>query len=448
MLGRDDEASALYDKVLAGRRDPLSLVSYANLLLRRDKTDRAAALYREAVLQDPKNGVAHLGLAFVELRRKNWPAARGHAEAASAGAPMAQALVLLAEIELNDGRPDRALAACAKALGLESRDERANFLAGVAGLELGRLDEAEPMLRKAAAAQPDSVNAQVQFARVRMARGSYADALSIVDGALSRKLPGDLPLRTQRVIVLARMGRADDAREQLEAIRGQLPPERYTLTEAWLLNQQGKTSEAAERLRTQLQDSHAAYFWAELSLAEGRPQGVIEALDRHAYDAARWSRLGEIAWRKDLMGPAAECFRRAHRREPENAQHLNNFAYASLQSGSFDEAEVLAAAKKVHTMLPAHPSIVHTYASALLRCRKERDCLELLDKSPALTQRTARLLLVKAQAHERLEQWEPALKAYADCLSNPETESVPSGDLSRPALKQRLEQVRARSEKR
>jgi tetratricopeptide (TPR) repeat protein len=268
-----------------------------------------------------------------------------------------------------------------------------------------------------------------------------------VNNALARKPADDLALQSMRLILLSRLGKSGDAREQLAALQPRLTPERFTLSEAWLLFQEGKTAEATNRLRTHLQDPNAAYYWAELTLAEGQSDGVMEALDRHPYDAARWGRLGEFASMKGVKTVAAECFRRALRHDPENAQLLNNFAYASLLTDSFNEAEVLAAAKKVHTMMPGNPSIVHTYASVLLRCRKERECLDLLDKSPALTQKTARLLYAKGQAHERLEQWDPALKAYSECVALPETEKA-TGELARPALQQRIDHVRARAQRR
>lgn len=99
-------------------------------------------------------------------------------------------------------------------------------------------------------------------------------------------------------------------------------------------------------------------------------------------------------------------------------------------------------------MQPGNPSVVHTYASALLRCRKERECLELLDKSPSLTQKSARLLHAHATAHERLEHWGPALKSFEACLVHPETEGVAAGDLARPSIQRRIDHVRARGERR
>jgi tetratricopeptide (TPR) repeat protein len=448
MLGRDSEASGLYERILSERREPWTLLSYANLLLRLDKVDRAAELYGEVLRLQPGSPVARLGLASLAVRRRDWKSARTNAEAATSGRAIAYAYVLLAEIELEEGRPDRALASCNRALGLAPKDERAGFLLGVANLELGRYDEAETILQPRAAARPDAAHLQWQLARVRMSRGAFGEALAVVDGALSRRLPGEIPFQVMRLVLLARMGRAEDARGQFSSIASNLPPERAVLCDAWLLQQEGRTADAVARLREHLQDPHVAICWAEVTLMDGRDDGVLGALDRHSLDAGRWGRIGELARQKGFMATAAGGYRRALRSDPENPQLLNNYAFASLQLESFDEPDVLAAARKACAILPGNPSVIHTYATALLRCRKEQECIELLDKSPAATQRSARLLHAHAVAHERLQHWSLALKSYAACLAHPETEGVKAGDLARLTLQRRIDQVKSKMETR
>ena len=449
MLKRDDDACALYEKVLASRREPLTLLSYANLLLRLDKADRAAELYGETLKLQPKNAVARLGLAAMAARRGDWKSARGHAEAAAASAPaIAYAHVLLAEIEIAEGRPDRAAASCQRALGADSKDERAAFLLGVALLDLGRHDEAESLLNRCAAGRPDAAAYQWQLARARLSRGAFGEALAIVDGALSRRLPGESAFQSLRMVLLARMGRPDDAREQWARLAPGLPPARAVLCEAWLLRQEGRTADALARLRSHMEDPHVAYSWAELTLTEGEAAGVVEALDRHPLDAGRWGRLGELARQKGSMSQAAGCYRRALKSDPDNAQLLNNFAFASLQLDAFDEAEVLAMARKATVVLPGNPSVLHTYATALLRCRKEQECVDRLDKSPALTQGSARLLHLHATAHERLGHWSLAMKSYSACVAHPETEAVRVGELSRASLQRQVELMKSKMESR
>src|SRR6185503_20001273 len=164
--------------------------------------------------------------------------------------------------------------------------------------------------------RPDAVHYLWQLARVRMARGAFGEALSVVDEALSRRLPQELALQTIRMVLLARMGRSSEARDQLSRLAPELPPERVILCDGWLLQQEGRRDDAAARFHEGLQDPHVAMAWAELLLTDGRADGVVEALDRHPLDAARWGRLAELARQKDLMTAAAGCYRRALRSDP------------------------------------------------------------------------------------------------------------------------------------
>jgi predicted Zn-dependent protease len=448
MLGRNEEAAALYERNLQDSRDPVTVLSYANLLLRLGKLEAAAARYGEVLALQPKNPVAHLGAATLAARRRDWKAVREHAEAANSGSTEVHSQVLLAEAELESGRPDRALTYCNRALGLDPKNERAGYLFGAASLALGRVEEAEATLNRLAGAHPEASHILLALARARMTRGATAEALAVVDGAISRKLPGELSFATLRVVLLSRLGRAQEARNQFAAISAQMTPDRALLCEAWILHQEGRTPEAISRLQGSLQDPVAAMYWAELSLIDGKADGVVEALERHALDVPRWWRLGELARQKGNLAAAVACYRRALRLEPENPQLLNNFAYGSLQLETFDQAEVLAAAKKVSSLMPGNPVVLHTYASALVRCKQERECVELLEKSPAVVKKSAGLLHVQGSAYERLEQWAPALKAYEACLAHPDSAAATTGDLSRKAIQERIDRVRARVEKR
>jgi tetratricopeptide (TPR) repeat protein len=438
MLNRPDEACALYEKILAVRREPMGLVSYANLLLKLDRTDRAAELYGEAVRMDPRNAIAHLGCAAAAVRRRDFPSARQHAEAAAEAAPsLAYPHVLIAEIELAEGRPDRAAASCGRALAASPKDERAGYLLGVASLDLGRYEEAETLLKRCLAERPEAAAYAWQLARVRLARGALGEALSIVDAALSRRPPGEGAFHVLRLVLLARLGRAPEAREELARAAASVTPDLAVLCRAWLLQQEGRPADAEAHLRENLQHPHAAFAWGELRLMDGRTEGVVEALGRHPLDAPRWGRLGELARRQGDLATAAACYRHALESDSDNPQLLNNFAYASLQLETFDEVQVLAMARKATVVLPGNPSVLHTYATALVRCRREQECIDLLDKSPVLLQGSASLLQIHATAHERLRHWSLALKSYTACLAHPDTERVKTGDLSRDELRRR-----------
>jgi cellulose synthase operon protein C len=443
-LGRAAEAEKVLEAAVADRAEPRLLVEYANLLLSNGKPEAARARYEAVLRAQPKNDVARLGLATLALQAGDVTTSRTLAEdvAGGKGSGAAYAHTLIAELDLRQGRADRALAAANLALGLDAADDRARFLQAVATLELGRAEEAEHLLQRSVAARPDVPALQWHFARAKAARGATGEALAIVDAVLARKPAEDAPFLALRMILLGLSGKEEEAKAALAGLSPKLRAGNVLICEAWLLARGGKAAEAAERLRPKLEDPDVAQAWADVTLRQGKAEGVLQALEPHALDAARWIRLAETARANGLPAVAVALYRKALRTDKDNPALLNNLAYVSLQLDAYDAAEVVAFARKAVDLAPKNISILHTYATALLRTGKERDCISLLQKDGWTTDRSAKLLLVLAQAYDKVGDKPAALRTYTVCLNHPDTVSVAEGDLSRPALEKQVERLR------
>ncbi|HVE13441.1 MAG TPA: tetratricopeptide repeat protein, partial [Elusimicrobiota bacterium] len=320
-LGRAAEAEEALGRAVAERAEPRLVLAYANLLLSNGKTEPARARYEEVLRAQPKNEAARLGLATLALQGGDTATARTHAEAVAAGKGGAAgyAQTLIAELDLRQGRADLALAAANRALSVAPQDERALFLRGVATLELGRADEAEFLLQQSAAARPNDPALQWHLARAKAARGSTGEALAVVDAALARKPAEDAPFLSLRMILLGLSGREAEAKAALDGLAPKLRPAKALVCEAWLLARGGKTAEAAERLRSKLDDPDVAQAWADAMLRQGKSDGIFEALEPHGLDAARWIRLAETARANSLPAVAVALYRKALRTDSENA---------------------------------------------------------------------------------------------------------------------------------
>lgn len=245
------------------------------------------------------------------------------------------------------------------------------------------------------------------------------------------------------MVLLAQCGKGPEARALLERLTPQLTPVQARLCEAWLLQREGQFARASELLRPSIQDRAVAMVWAELMIRQGQPEGVIEALDKLGLDAAAWSRVAELARGKGLGEMVVECCRRALKLKPDDPSLLNNLAWFLVQLPAFDPAEAIAAARKASSLLPTNPAVLHTYGTVLLRCKKDRDCVDVLVRAGPATEKSPKLMILLAQAYEKTDNNAKALQWYTSCLNHPETAGVEQGELSRPSLQQQIDRLKA-----
>jgi predicted Zn-dependent protease len=99
-----------------------------------------------------------------------------------------------------------------------------------------------------------------------------------------------------------------------------------------------------------------------------------------------------------------------------NAVVLNNLAWANLEIKTPDLDLAVWAARKAHELSPLNLHIIDTYADALLRAKKYKDCINLLDKD-TLTAKEPRLMFHLASACEKIGNNNKALRYYQDILA-------------------------------
>jgi predicted Zn-dependent protease len=182
------------------------------------------------------------------------------------------------------------------------------------------------------------------------------------------------------MILLGLSGREAEAKAALDGLAPKLPPAKALVCEAWLLARGGRWPRRPSGCGSKLDDPDVAQAWADAMLRQGKSEGIFEALEPHALDAARWIRLAETARANSPARRGGRPLPQGPPDRPENAALLNNFAYVSLQLNAYDAEEVRAAARKAFALAPKNVSMIHTYATALLRTGKERECIALLQK--------------------------------------------------------------------
>jgi tetratricopeptide (TPR) repeat protein len=179
-------------------------------------------------------------------------------------------------------------------------------------LELHRPDEAEPLLRRAIAADPAAVRPRCLLANSFLSRGLHDEALRAATEAASVDPTQEWPHRI-RALALAGAGKRKEAvAAAREAVR-LAPSEVYTyvvLTETLLKVKDRKgAAQAAERAR---------------ALAPGSTQAFLA--------------LGAVALARRKWREAEEHYLDALRTDPENSAALNNLGVALKAQGRNQEA--------------------------------------------------------------------------------------------------------------
>jgi tetratricopeptide (TPR) repeat protein len=238
-LGRREEAFAVYESALILEPENTEiLVRLGTVAFSLKKHDRARRAFHLAAELAPGDALAryNLGLTLefgTDGERYGEGAALGEAEAAYR-----------------------------RVLGLDPRNGGAALNLGVLLLKSGRGREAVGLLQRAVALQPESLEAHYHLGLALEhgedgARGSegalWGEAVSAYDAALAID-DSHLPSRLNRAIARIRLGRNEEARDDLLRLKGQRPGDREVLYNlALVLGRLGDRDGAARSLQEYLQ---------------------------------------------------------------------------------------------------------------------------------------------------------------------------------------------------
>lgn len=271
--------------------DALELKAIAEI---RSGNDRAAEeTLRAAIYAAPRENWPYAGLAELLTRNRRLGEAEEVCRAALAANPRnADAHEKLGALLSSRWKPFEAAEHFKQALAFAGSDPQLQTRLGHALLRLGRLDEARAPLESAAAADPNSFEARCYLAEIEERIGNFEAAMQHLDSVQSMVLPPKVNLDRQRSVLLARMGRTDEALALLE----------------------GKTeisgAEQLERGRLRDRAGRHAEAWSDWKI--GKEKLARAANRRYPVEAVRplAERLATF-----FASPAATVLPRAERRE-------------------------------------------------------------------------------------------------------------------------------------
>ncbi len=185
----------------------------------------------------------------------------------------------LGDVALRAHQPQVAVEALEKLVEAAPEDAEAWYLLGRARRSLGRIREAEEAFRRAVELAPSYADALVSLGYLLLDRGSYEEAEQLYASLTRRAGPSSgaslaLLGRVGRAEALVGLGRLEDARIQLQAIKGRDAERPFVrVVRARLSLSAGKPSEALAALRS--------------LLSKGEPSPRVLALAAQALLAAR-----------------------------------------------------------------------------------------------------------------------------------------------------------------
>ena len=362
-------------------------------------------------------------------------------------------------------RPELALNELEKYLQVAPTDPRAIYFSALALHQLGRNAQAEEHLIRLQASQPDSPNAALLLAKVRLATGDAAGAESALKPFSVRD---DAPLEvlemTRRAI--AQQGRNDEAANLIARAANQYPEVvSAQVAHAQLLQRQGKPAESALILRDVIEhepdneQARTMLIRAELMAGDATAAGVAaDAFIARAPKSpmALTAKAAILSQRGDPDGAKA-AFKEALKIEPGLQRAALGLAALELAEGQVDGARkvlddllalkpgdtstVLARAAierresgdtayiaEIHSGLDAAPDNLElrvTLAELYLTNGEPDKALALLSQTPLEQKDAPSLLMLRARAELAGGQPEQASSTLAQLAeSNPRSAQI------------------------
>lgn len=430
----------------------------ANALTVLKRIDEAKGDYAAALALSPKYAPAHNGRGVLFRSFSHLDAAKdSYQRALKYDSRSAIALSNLGYVFNACHSYDQALRRFDRAIQLSPRYASAFNGRGYAKLKLGRLDDAERDLRRANDLDPKLVWPYVNRARVHRARGQTAEALAVLDVAMSASAALSA-IHICRAEILADDMHLDDAEQEyrtacsLDAadgdalsglarvhhLRGQhadaevffqkaigADPDNPSAWRRWgaLCQDSGRPDDAIYRYRRAIGlNRHVAFGHAAIAgvrLAEGASAEALEQARRAvAIDGTdRWAHvvLGRVLVAQTDRAHAFEAFSKALTRESRNAQVRRDLGALMLNMGQIEEG--LAQIERARDLGPPDGWAALQLVGALFDLGRLKAAKREIDRTTAIEARTPELSMRRGRAFLRAERWEAAAIEFRRALA-------------------------------
>jgi tetratricopeptide (TPR) repeat protein len=334
------------------------------------------------------------------------------------GAPGPRALMARQVLERND--PEKALAILAEL----PETEHSGVLASRAEayFRLNRLSESRRDLEALARLFPNSIDIQVQLARIYDATGDKT-SLNASLNRIRELAPNDKRAVLAKAQLDIASGRPEDARSLLES-NGLQPADDPLVLEVWMGLARSEKDRAGEiayaRRLAELQPTSRRVLLLNRAQQRAGAQDeakrvLLEWLDRHPDDVSILAELANLYIGTGEIDKSIEQLRRINSLDANNAYALNNLAWY-LRKTSPTEAKEFA--ERAIETAPDESIVVDTYAVVLSEQRNYDQALRVLQSAidrggqvAALRLRRAEILRLKGDLDGAVKELETLMES-------------------------------------
>jgi tetratricopeptide (TPR) repeat protein len=355
--GKARQAMALMDRLVAAYpKEPSAYQAQGLLDLRYGKADEAEHAAREAMRLKPSRE-ASLLLVGALVKKGDLAGADQIMEGVLKNNPDANDVRLgYARLLIESDQRQHGREQLERVLKEDPANSEAHYSLGLLDLDEHQLDEAEAQFQTLTRKNNHQTDAEYFLGRIAELRHQTQKALAHYEKVVSG--PQALDAAVRRAAMLAKLGKLDEARSILEALREQFPPlaDRFLLAEGEILLDSGAYDQALELYGDALKDA---------------PDD----------DDVLYSR-SLVYERMNRVGDAESDLRKILQKTPDDARALNALGYTlTVHTNRLDEADKLVS--KALQLTPDDPAVIDSMGWLRFRQGRPQDALPLLQKAYA-----------------------------------------------------------------
>ena len=422
-----DDCARVVDRVLAV--DPSNYgarMLHARLALARNEPAKAVAELEKLAVEFPKSADLRYQLGLASLLDKDASKAEANLGQAVTLAPdFAEAVFILAQLNLNKGRFDSVITSLTQLLKNRPDAGRAYPLLAQAYLSTDQSRNALAVLQSFQKAFPNDPQGPFQIGLVLMqqsrtneARAAFEQALKLQPAylpAAAKLIEQDLTARNSQIALQRALGQVSLATNS--------PVARTLLGEVYLALKDEKQAEIELRRAIQIDPSFRDPYMLLARIYVGGKQlqpaldQLSELLQRKTNDIGALMLFGVLNAEQKNYGKARDAYEKLLKVKPDSTAAINNLAYLySEHLKDLDKA--LEYGRKARRLLPNDPAIADTLGWTLFRQGEYGESVALLRESSLRLSSVPEIQYHLGMAYYMMAQEAPARSALENALKS------------------------------